>query len=344
MNRGTDPSMAGEIAAAAAQWVARRDLGLSPDEERQLQRWIEADPRHRTALGFYDSAWAALARPSQAGAGVELEQQLEILAGRRRRRRIVAGGAALAVLGGIGLAVWNDPRPAPESPTPNAIVRAPAQRRLPDGSVVEFKGNAQIVLDYSASLRRVMLRQGEAHFAVQADSGRPFVVSAGGVDVRAVGTAFSVQLGSTSVDVVVTAGRVVVDRPPAGLRPAERLTAATPLAAIEAGKRVVVEIAPSADIPEVCEVLPSDLRERLAWRSPRLEFTRTPLAEAVALLNRHAPSSAAQLAIADPTVATTRVSGVFRADNTDAFVLLLEEAFGVKAERTGNTIVLRKAP
>lgn len=341
MKRGAESSSVGEIEAAATKWVARRDAGLSPGEEYELQQWLEADPRHGAALDFYGSAWSALARPSQAGTGAELERQLAALAGRRRRRRMAAGGATLAVLLGLGLATWSAPWRT--AAAPNVVVLAPAQQVLPDGSVIDLKENAQVVVNYTASARRVLLRDGEAHFAVQKDPARPFIVSAGGVEVRAVGTAFSVQLGSTAVDVLVTDGSVAVDRPPAGPSPAAVPSTAPPLATVEAGKRIVVDIVPSVTIPEASSVPPAELRERLAWRSPRLEFTRTPLAEAVALLNRHAPASATQLAIADSTVAAMRITGVFRADNTDAFVLLLEGAFGVKSERSGNTIVLRKA-
>jgi transmembrane sensor len=303
---------------------------------------MDADPRHRDALGFYGSAWSALAKPSQAGAGAELEQQLTRLAGRRRRWRIAAGGAAMAVLVGMNFLIWNSPPPARDSAPPGAVVLLAAGQTLPDGSVVQLKGNAQISTDYTESMRRVVLRQGEAHFAVRKDPARPFVVSAGGVEVRAVGTAFSVQLGSTAVEVMVTDGLVAVDKPAGPAHPDVPLAAA-PLATVDAGRRVVVDIAPSVVVPEVSVVPPTELDERLAWRRTRLEFTRTPLAEAVVLLNQHAPASAARLAIADSAVASMRLSGVFCADNTDAFVLLLEGAFGVKAERSGNTIVLRKA-
>ena len=40
----------------------------------------------------------------------------------------------------------------------------------------------------------------------------PFIVNAGGVEVRAVGTAFNVNLQSKSVAVLVTEGKVAVER------------------------------------------------------------------------------------------------------------------------------------
>ncbi|MDP3072946.1 MAG: FecR domain-containing protein [Opitutaceae bacterium] len=343
MKRAFDDSSVGEIEAEAAAWVARRDAGLTAAEEREFQCWIESDPRHGAAMRFYGSAWSALAGPAQSGKGGELERQLALLAGRRqrRRRRIFAGGAALTLLAG-SVAVWNPLRPAPESAPPSAIVSAPSRQVLPDGSVVELKGNARIVSAYSKSLRRITLLEGEAHFAVQRDAARPFVVSAGGVDVRAVGTAFIVQLGSKAVEVLVTEGKVSL-APSPNPALAEGSPASGPLATVAAGSGVVVDLSRPVAPFEVTEIPTKEFEERLAWRSPRLEFTRTPLAEAVALLNQHAPPAAPRLVVADATVAAMRVSGVFRADNTAAFVHLLEGAFEVKAERSGGIISLSKA-
>lgn len=341
MKPGADTIEAGAIETAAAAWVARRDAGLTPADAQGLQRWLEADPRHRTALEFYDTAWAALAKPSRTGATAEFERHLVAL-GRRRRRRVAVGGAVLAGIVGLAVVALNLPRETQVASTANATVRTPASQTLADGSVIEFKGNAKVVTDYSATTRRVVLREGEAHFTVQKDSARPFVVSAGGVEVRAVGTAFSVQLGLSSVDVLVTAGRVMVDRTPTQPVQVDTSPSAAPAVAVDAGRRVVVDRTQSS-APAVSIPAPAEWRERLAWRSPRLEFTRTPLAEAVGLLNRHAPAAAARLVIADSTVGAKRISGVFRADNTEAFVLLLEGAFNVRAERVGNTIALHRS-
>lgn len=344
MKRNAEISTIGEIEAAAARWVARRDSGLSATERCELQNWIDADPRHRAALSFYDSTWSALARPAHAGAGGELQRQLGLLAAQRGRRRIAACGALMLFLG-IGVAMWNRPRPAPESLAPTAAVLIPAHQTLPDGSLAQLRGDARISVDYTTSLRRVSLKRGEAYFSVRKDPARPFVVSVAGVEVRAIGTEFAVHLGTAAVEVLVTDGLVAVDKPrePATTATSRASQAGSALATVEAGKGVVVSLASATAIPEASEIASTDLGERLAWRIPRLEFTRTPLAEAVELLNRHAPPSATRLAVADAAVGAMRITGVFRADNTAAFVLLLEGAFGVRAGRSGNTIELRRA-
>jgi transmembrane sensor len=224
--------------------------------------------------------------------------------------------------------------------------RLPESCVLADGSVVELRPGAESAVDFGGSLRGVTLIRGEAHFQVARDKDRPFVVAAGGVDFQALGTAFSVQLGSTRVELLVDEGRVAVEKPsdigPTGQRSAGPAVSARMIATVDAGKRMVVELFPATNsVPSTPMAVPSqELAERLAWRAPRLEFSGTLLTEAAALMNQHNP---VQLVVGDPALDGVRVTGLFRADNTDTFVRLLEASFGIKAERSGNVIILRKS-
>src|SRR3546814_14557130 len=65
---------------------------------------------------------------------------------------------------------------------------------LEDGSIVTLNGNSAVQIRYEDDIRRVVLRRGEASFEVAHNSERPFVVSADGVKVRAVGTEFVVGI------------------------------------------------------------------------------------------------------------------------------------------------------
>jgi transmembrane sensor len=343
------------ITAAAAEWFARRDAGLSIAQEQAFQRWLAADPRHRAALARLDSAWSTFGKPTRVDAADELLLELGARKQRRRRRRLSAAAATVAVLLALG-ALWRIPghdEAAREIPA-TAMMIVPERKVLPDGSVILLKDGAQIAEGFTATVRRVELQQGEAMFEVASELSRPFVVSAGGVEVRAVGTAFSVQLAGSTVEVLVTKGKVAVGSgdeaestadisndsaaPSSVGRPPSAST-------IEAGHRIVVETVPSRPAPKVTPVAATELDQRLAWRNRRVEFSGTPMAEAVALLNREAAGrSEVKLVIDDPALRSMRVSGIFRTDNMDAFILLLEAGFGVSAERLESTIRLRKSP
>lgn len=159
--------------------------------------------------------------PQAAGTAEAVTRAIEDYARRRRRRRITAVSTCVALVLVVGFA-WrqreNSQTPASVaavSPAARATasVSRPEHRALPDGSWVDLNVGADIAVEFTAGgagARRVVLRRGEAHFTVAKDAARPFVVEAGGVAVRAVGTAFSVQRGGAGVEVLVTEGRVAV--------------------------------------------------------------------------------------------------------------------------------------
>lgn len=334
------------IITTAAEWFSRRDAGLSAAEEREFQHWLAADSRHGIAHAELAAAWSVFGKPARTGAVHNLEQELSIRAARRRRRRLSATATALALLVAIGV-FWPTPtleNPAESLPT-TAIIFSPVRRVLPDGSVVLMKTGARITESFTIGMRRVELERGEAMFEVAHDRARPFVVSAGGIEVRAVGTAFAIDLGVSAVEVLITEGTVAIDK----LDTARIPTVGVPLldppqapAVVEAGHRVVFGIAPSANVPTVSPIPATELGERLAWRNRRVEFSGTTLAEAIAAMNREASRASRQkLVIEDSSLRAVRISGIFEADNTDAFVLLLEAGFGVYAERSGQEVKVR---
>jgi transmembrane sensor len=162
------------------------------------------------------------------------------------------------------------------------------------------------------------------------------------VEVRAVGTAFSVDFGQSAVEVLVTEGKVSVATPPRKSAPAGATQPMPEPLFVDAGHGLTVLTSARPEQAERRPVSDADLQSRLAWRSPRLEFSGTPLIEAIALINRH---NRVQFIIEDPELARTRVSGIFGAVNTAAFVRLLESSFDVQSERRGaDEIILRRKP
>jgi transmembrane sensor len=250
---------------------------------------------------------------------------------RTRRRRALAGGAAALALAVASAAfTWHRGADAPPGTAATAALPAPARETLPDGSVVERKGDAAYAVEFGATVRRVVLTRGTAHFEVARNPARPFVVVAGEVSVRAVGTAFSVEYRADRIEVLVIEGRVAV---------APGSAPATP---VDAGHGV--RVAPAAGPEAPASVQPigaAELEAALAWRVRPVEFSGTPLAEAIAILNRH---NRVQFSLADPALARIRLSGVLRADQTAGVLRLLEDEFGVRAERRGDTeIVLHRS-
>jgi transmembrane sensor len=132
----------------------------------------------------------------------------------------------------------------------------------------------------------------------------------------------------------VTEGNVTVDPKPAEIK-------AAPVS-MGAGHRLLVRGDASSDqLPRVESLATAEIERRLAWRAARLELSNTLLSDAVAVLNRE---NRTQLEVREPALAELRLSGVFRADNAEGFVRLLEKHYGVQAEPRGDTtLVLRRA-
>jgi len=216
---------------------------------------------------------------------------------------------------------------------------APRTQVLADRTVVELNGPAVIVSDYTAGERHVRLERGEAHFTVTKDPARPFTVTAAGVTVQAVGTAFNVRLVGAAVEVLVTEGQV-------RLLPTVTVPAADepapPERVLVARQRAVFAAPLTSAAPDIATLTLGEIERVLAWQHRLLDFTATPLGEVVAEFNRR---NATQLVLVDAELATLRVSASLRSDNVLGFVKMLEAGFGVRAERRSDTeILLRRQP
>ena len=327
-----------EIDEAAAVWLARRDRELTAAEQDEYLHWLRQDARRGRAIARLGKTWNALDALARWRPAHSVEPNPDLLARPSRRRwrrwRMLVPTLTVAAAVAWGLFVF---KPASKEEAPPyrgmRVIPRPERFVLTDGSVVELNDGGKIETDFTPAERRVKLVRGEAHFTVAKNAARPFIVDAGGVAVRAVGTAFEVRRASAAVEVLVTEGKVHVERhPAAGVAPAST--------ALVAGERAVVDTTTQAQPPQVSAVSAAEIERTLAWQGVRLEFEGLPLAEVVAEFNLR---NGTQIVIGDTETANLRVGGTFRADNVEGFVRLLEASFGVSAKRQpdGTTILHR---
>ncbi len=320
-------------AQAAADWLVRRDRGFTAAEQDAFLDWLAADPRHGEWLAVHRRTvgdFSALAhwRPEHSA-----EPNADLLAPPRRRLHwlapaVLAAAAAIAVI-----LAWQRAGSA-ASPAP-AMAAAPELKRLilEDGSSVELNHGAVVTTSFTAAERRATLVRGEALFTVARDPARPFIVRAGGVDVRAVGTAFSVRLDAAAVEVLVTEGRVAV-APPAPVA-ADSATRA-PASLVAAGHRATVSLTTSTP-PQIAAVTPQAIAQQLNWQPTLLDFSSAPLAAAVVEFNRR---NRVQFILADAELAAMPIVASIRSDNVEGFAKFLAAAPGVHIERRGATEIV----
>lgn len=354
-----------EIRLVAAQWTIRRDRGLSSTESIDYELWLAADPRHAVAMPRSSSAWSLLDRiPENVAASVLAT------AARRRcfwRRSFVIGSLAAAAALALAAIRFARPSALPPSPVANAqAVAASAGPRLltlSDGTVVQLNTGGEVIEQFTSAERRVLLASGEAHFAVTKNPARPFVVRAGNLEVRAVGTAFNVNLQSAVVDVLVTEGVVELQQAVGPALVAEPLrsardtqngmpTSGRPTTLI-ANQLAVVSLAPishasttssaspaPATVVVVTTATAEEIARTLAWQAPLLRLGGATLAELVLEFQRR---SGQRVILADPALASLRVGGRFRADDLDGFTHLLATTLDLEVDHAADgTLVLRK--
>lgn len=244
------------IEQQAAEWFGRWEVGLSPEQEKEFQDWLEADKRHEARFQQCAAIWELLTGRKDASP----PKRPPAIMPRPRIPRIwqLPAAAALAAAAAIAVVFYFErPEQRELAPPPIAEIQADVMKmvELADGSVMRLNANSVASIRYSDKERRVVLEKGEAHF-VAAKEARPFIVVAGAVAVRTVGTAFDVRLNLVSVEVLVTEGRVRVDDTVGGgsllaarssLGPTETDADSAPAARLlTAGERVSIPVMKSA--------------------------------------------------------------------------------------------------
>jgi transmembrane sensor len=329
----------------AAGWLIRHDRGLTAAEQDDFLQWLAADPSHQEWFARHRQTWTdfnllAQWRPEHAA-----DPNPDLLARPRRRRRLVwACSGTMAFAASLAVAWFYTPSRTGASARefPSEIkATAYEHRMLEDGSIVDLNRGAHLAVRFTPGERRVALLQGEARFTVATNAARPFIVRAGGIDVRAVGTDFNVRLDREAVDVLVTEGKVQLDRSPQAPAAAEPATPGARTVpwqpSLVAGQRMIVPLAVDAPTPAVLTVSAEVIRRLLAWKPLLLDFNSTPLGEVVAEFNRR---NRTQMTVADDELLNLPIVASFRSDNLQGFVRLLELTANIRAEHEGESVIM----
>lgn len=339
-----------QLDAEAAAWLCEREEGFTAARAEAFAGWC-AEPRQAAAVKRVEQTLILLDEMPWVRAPLErrvgrVEPRPAVVA--RNAERSWSSRAWLTALAAavvVGLFGWWLAGRSPLDVEHFASDGA-SQRRvtLRDGSVVDLNAGSAIDVQWVAGERRLALRSGEAHFQVAPDKARPFIVAAGGISVRAVGTAFQVQLAAAAVAVVVTEGTVSVQRVAAAASSRSQVDV-SPAAVLTVNERTVVPVTPAgeADVPaapQVERVSAEQLRALLAWQDPVVTFNDTPLRDVVMQFNRR---NQTQLTLGERELGERRIGGVIALDQVEALVRLLEQDGEiVSSPRGAHEIVLHR--
>jgi transmembrane sensor len=308
-------------ARAAAFVIARREHGdWSEQDQAELDGWLAQSPAHMVAYLRVDSAWGKAGRLS-ALQPPEAESFLS-----RMHPLVLRIAAAFAVIAVIGVAAASM-IPQPKDRVYSTPVGGRETISFADGTKVELNTNTVLRARMTTDQRIVWLERGEAYFKVKHDRAHPFIVFAGNRRVTDLGTQFVVRRSPQKFQVSVVQGKVWFDDSDAQTASQSALLTAGDVATASAGK-VVVRKEPARNIAA-----------ELSWRKGVLMFNHTPLAAAVAEINRY---NVTKLVIADADVARLEIGGTFRATDPQLFARAASAMLGLHLENRGTETVIAR--
>jgi len=216
---------------------------------------------------------------------------------------------------------------------------------LEDGTRVHLNTNTRLLVRYDKQRRNVKLEGGEALFEVAKDLSRPFVVSADGRQIEALGTEFMVREEARQLAVTLVEGKVVVSPLPSSTPLSSATTASAEPVVAPSSAQGAFTLLPGERLTFVPTASPKIDRPPLervtAWERGQVALDNTALTDAAAEMNRY---SRLHLVIDDPRVAAIHVSGIFQAGDSDNFAQAVAATYRLEVVHHGRRIELRFPP
>lgn len=307
----------------AAEWIEL--LGSRPLDtvtRKRLQNWLAADPAHRELLRRMIVSWAdsallqTLKRYEKRKPFFQLKPWLSYA--NLLRVSLVFVLTVTAVLGfrfydrsaldqGHVLQVY-----ASEFET--------EQHQLTDGSTITQSATSELVVNITEKARNVLLNAGAAFFDIAIDQQRPFKVQVQASSFTAVGTQFSIDKTSHSVELTVYEGAVEMRAKPQAepklLRSGEKIQ-------IVDG---IVQAIEQVDILKIVD-----------WRSGWIEMKGEPLGYLLEHLNRY---SRLKAKVVQRELNDLPVAGRFKLTDMSATLEAVSHFYSLRAQKNDDHYLL----
>ncbi|WP_116809810.1 FecR family protein [Steroidobacter cummioxidans] len=327
-----------ELLEEAGDWFLRvRSRKADSELHAAWLHWIEADPAHREAFAAVQTIWDAVGqvdpppwpRPEELAGLAAIDASVPPAPRNTQRRfhanrRRLGSWALAAGLATCFIALLVARVDLTEWLTGGAqrIATARGEQQsavLSDGSRIELGGLTGVEVQFSSERRLVIADEGEVFYRIEHDPSRPFVVQAGPVSVKAIGTAFSVRREAGTVSVVVTEGVVEVNT-------LSQKGAATTgsVSRVQAGERIRFDHGQLQAAPQAVHT-----DHDVVWRRGRLRFEEEPLRVVVASLNRY---TTRPIVLGDPSLQELRFTGTVFDDSVEDWLMGVQVIFKVTVD------------
>lgn len=325
----------------AIDWVARVDGGaLTAEAASELDRWLAASSRHRGAYARAEAALVYFNRkvvpqiqsqpaPDLISAAGEKSSVIPLFS----RRRVLWLGGSVAAAAAASVAAFIVGSRVPSVAPGVAPVTYTAKRgeifrfQLSDGTAVTLDTESTVAVRYLDNVREIELVKGRAQFDVAKDKNRPFIVAAGGLKVRAVGTSFTVRnITPLSPEVLVYEGIVDVGSQ-FGAEP------------VRVGANMRVTVSGTGSPLNVMSIDQKEISHESAWQRGLFEVDDATIGS---VAEEYARYSDTRIVIPDPSVAALTITGRFFANNPLGFARAAAATFGLKLDVSDREIRLQQ--
>ena len=218
----------------------------------------------------------------------------------------------------------------------------PEMKTLPDGTVVWINAGTKIRYKAEQNTRDVFL-EGEAYFKVKHDAEHPFIVHAGNIAVKALGTEFNVSAypGEDHVEATLIKGKVQItmeEKPDQKiiLAPNEKLTVTNKRIMVRdttLRKEISYEVKPVQILPAVKEV------GEIAWVQDKLVFQNESFAD---LSKRMERRYNVHIIFYDESLKKETLSGIFENENIQKALRVLQMTTPFRYSEKGDSIFINR--
>lgn len=221
----------------------------------------------------------------------------------------------------------------------------PVKKTLPDGTVVwlNARSNVRYEDDRNLHTRNVYL-QGEAYFQVKQDPEHPFIVHAGNISVRALGTEFNVTAypDENRLETTLISGKVQVtmnEKPDQKiiLAPHEKLTVinkeVNQNTAVQNGKDISFQVEPVTSLASVNAV------PEVAWLQDKLSFQNEVFYKLARKIERRYD---VVMVFRDSTLKYESLTGTFENENIRKALHLLQLTTPFRYRIKGDSVFLNR--
>lgn len=307
----------------AARWHIRlRDPEAPTELHDAFLRWIRQDPRHLQAFDRAEALWRAMGSREPDDGRRDEPAITALVAQGRSPRRVARSAGGLGLLLVVGLALWWGPD-AVDSLRADHIAWTGERENLllEDGTRIDLNSGTALSVAFTPTERRVRMFRGEAFFDVAHNAAEPFIVELPEGSLKVTGTRFNVDLRRGVTDVALLEGSVAL----------------TARDAPEAITRLVPGQSAAVRTDSVGTPQTEDAETHIAWRSGRMIFYRTPLAEVLRELARY---QRGRIVLMNAKAGALLVTGAFSTDDPADVMDIIADTLGLSVHRVGGALTV----